>query len=57
MNDDDPEPPAEETDLLTLLIQAAACTAFAYYAWSPLDDLFRPIVDATLGSLLRAMGL
>lgn len=54
---DEPEPPTEDIDVVDLVIRAAACAAFAYFAWQPLDNFFRPIVDALLTPLLRAVGL
>jgi hypothetical protein len=58
MNDNEPEqPPAEETDIVTLVLQIAVCIAIPYFLWQPLDGFFRPIVTAIVQPLLRAVGL
>ena len=57
MNDNEPKPPAEETDVFTLLLQIAAAVAISYYCWQPLYDVISPIFEATLRPALQAMGL
>lgn len=54
---EEPDPPAEETDLLTLAIQAIACSAFAYFAWEPVYNIVKPIIAGTLKPVLQAVGL
>ena len=51
------EPPTSRADTLYLIIEAVVAVVLTYYFWQPLYDFISPIVDATLGSALTALGL
>jgi hypothetical protein len=57
MQDDEPKPPAEDIDLVTLLLQIAAVIAIPCLLWQPGYDFLRPIVHSLFAPLWRAVGL
>lgn len=50
------EPPPTH-DIYTLAIEAIVGVVLVYFFWQPLEDIIGPIVDATLGTALRSLGL
>lgn len=49
--------PPPTQDLYTVVIEAIVAVALVYFFWGPLEDIIGPIVDATLGTALRSLGL
>lgn len=51
------ESPPPQPDLYHIVIEAIVAVVLVYFCWGPLENIIGPIVDATLGTALRASGL